>query len=727
MKSFLTAINRQPDVEHNVRAQALVRFRLGFPVLTLLALTAWYWGPASPDIGIPHIAAIAIAYTGYNFAMLFLAHRPQLASPGLIVIVTAIVDPAMLSIWLSVLGRGASLFVPFYLFTILGFGFRVGVGPMRLCQAASLVGFAYVAVTSPVWREQPLVAFSGALFLIVVPLYAATLIKQLRDARELAERESRAKSQLLANVSHELRTPLSAIVSSAQLIQSESADPAAAERAASILKVSADLNAEIDNLLDSAKQQVNRLTLARAPFDVPALVEKVRATLAPNAAVKGIALSAHVDEGIVLPVLGDSHYLTSVLANLGGNAVKFTEQGRVDIEVDLVEVRGGQYVLRFAVRDTGIGIAPELHERIFEPFFQVSTGTTRRYGGTGLGTSIARQIVNLMGGELRLESTPGQGSRFWFEVALDTVAEVAPEQPAQAPVPIVRGKRVLIADDNETNLILTRELLRKDDHAVVAAHSGVEALEALNVMPFDVVFLDFNMADMDGATVFELYRFGKLQTAPTYFLTADTTEETATRLRELGVAGVLHKPVTFEKLRGALLQLFPDEAVALEETPSPAVSAAATAPARPSDMRKADERPAAATSQGAAVAGWPPLSAVPTEYIDHGAIDALQEISTAPEFLVEVLSAGIADIERLGVELADVIESGDAEQVRLVAHALKGVSLNMGAVRLGTLAGRLMNVSAAELRRNGAPLYREIAAAIGPSIAGLRAALAAAA
>ena len=722
MKSLLTAINRQPDLENNVRAQARVRFRLGFPVLVLLVLGAWYWGPASEHIGAVHIAAIAIAYTGYNFTMLFLAHRPQLASPGLVVIATAILDPAMLSIWLSVLGRGASLFVPFYLFTILGFGFRVGVGPMRLCQAASLAGFACVASISPIWQSQPLVAFSGALFLIVVPLYAASRIKQLRDARELAERESRAKSQLLANVSHELRTPLSAIVSSAQLIQSESGDPAAAERAASILKVSADLNAEIDNLLDLAKQQVNRLTLARAPFEVAAVIEKVRTTLEPNAAIKGISLMAHVDEGIRMPVLGDAHYLTSVLANLGGNAVKFTEHGEVEIDVRLVEAPEGQYVLRFSVRDTGIGIAPEMHARIFEPFFQVSSGTTRRYGGTGLGTSIARQIVNQMGGELSLESAPGQGSRFWFEVAFDTVAEASVAQAVEAAPQTVRGKRVLIADDNETNLILTRELLRKDDHTVVAARSGVEALEALNVMPFDTVFLDFNMADMDGATVFELYRFGKLQTAPTFFLTADTTKETASRLRELGVAGVLHKPVTFEKLRGALLQLFPDDAVDVHAVPRDGSRDEGSAAAHPAHLAQSPQ-----DVETPVPAGWPPLAAVPIEYIDHEAIDALQEISAAPEFLVEVLSAGIADIERLGVELAEVIDRGDAEQVRLVAHALKGVSLNMGAVRLGTLAGRLMNVSAAELRHSGRQWQRDIAAAIGPSVAGLRAALAAAA
>jgi two-component system sensor histidine kinase RpfC len=686
------------DIETAVRDQALVRARLGLPVLLLIILAVWYWGPSAEWIMPIHIAAFALLYTGYNFAALFLARRLAPFNARQIVNATAILDPLMLSGWLVILGQGSSLFICFYLFTILGFGFRIDIRSMRLCQVASLAGFSYVALYSPEWQRYPLVALSMGIFLIIVPMYAAVLIKQLRDARAHAERESQAKSELLANVSHELRTPLSGIVSSAQLIEAETRDTGIAKRAASILKLSGELNAEINNLLDSAKYQANLIVLQVSAFHAAELMESIQLTLAPMAAVKNIDLQMHVDPRIRQPTLGDAHYLSSVLLNLGGNAVKFTEQGRVDISLKLLEETAKTYRLRFDVQDTGIGIPPELHDKIFDPFYQVSSGATRKFGGTGLGTSIARQIINLMGGELHLESQPNVGSLFWFELEIPK-AEVTPAtvQAEREPLPrMVRGKRVLVADDNMTNLILITELLKKDHHDVVTARTGFEALEYLNVMAFDVVFLDFNMADMDGAQVFELYRFGKVQTAPTFFITADTTRKTMERLREIGAAGVLHKPITFEKLRTALSHLFADEAAA-EPTIPPAP-------------------PAAPTESGPA----PALKAVPTEYIDPEALNALREISPAHEFLVEVLSAGISDIERLGHELIAAIDDNDIAVIRNLAHAMKGVCLNMGAMRLASLAGKLMTVSVSELRWSRAQWHADVEGTIRPSIDGLR-------
>lgn len=677
------------DIEFSVKAQALLRLKLGFPILALMVLAIWFWGTSSPAIGWVQIAAWLAIHTAYNFAALYFATRLRPFSAWEVVVVTAILDPIMLSGWLALMGPPALVFVGFYLFTILGHGFRVGVVPMRICQCVTLAGFLIVVWVSPIWRGQPLISLSHIVLLIVVPLYASMLLRKLHAAREHAERESQAKSQLLANVSHELRTPLTGIVSSAQLIEAETSDPLISERAAAILKLSSALNTEINQLLDLAKHQAKQIRPESAAFDLASVLQHLQLTLRPVAAVRNIEFAVQLDDRVQQAVIGNAHELSSVLMNLAGNAIKFTEKGRADVSVEVIEDLAEEYLLRFSVQDTGIGIQPELQEKIFEPFYQVSTGAARRYGGTGLGTTIAKELVTLMGGTLHVKSEPRRGSLFWFELRMAKAAAVSAEVSEEAPAHAVDAKHILVADDHATNLMLVKEMLKKDRHIVATAQSGAEALECLNTMSFDAVFLDFHMADMDGAEVFELYRFGKVHTAPTFFITADTTAATTRRLLDLGAAGLLHKPITFEKLRAALAGQFQNEPA--PDSPLPVPQHALT-----------------------------PLKAVPVAYIDLQVLDVLREVSEAPEFLATMLSAGIADMERLGAELAPSLENVDIEAVRFHAHALKGVGLNLGAVRLATLANRLMTVSAGELRHTKQQWRADIEEAIRFSIAGLR-------
>ena len=678
------------ELIQSVRAQATLRLKFGLFVAAVFLIAMAWLGPARPETQALEVGSICVAYLLYNLAAFYLSHRATLLSPRDLVVATAVLDPLMLSLWLFVAGQASILFVGFYLFTILGFGFRVGRTAMHLCQVVSIIGFGLVSFLSPTWRETPLFEVSHMVLLTVVPLYAGVLISKLKAARESAERASMAKSQLLAKVSHELRTPLTGIVSTASLVEAQSADAGSVERARSIIKLALGLDLEIKQLLDLSRIESGREEAQRIAFEVRQVTDHIKRTLAPVAAAKGLALVVEVDPGIVGPVLGDAHALNSVLMNLAGNAVKFTAEGSVHVDLALAGNEADAYRVRFTVSDTGIGIPVELQQKIFEPFFQVETGPVRKYGGTGMGTSIALAHVRTMGGDLHLESTPGQGTRFWFELRLARTTPVpAPAPTATAAPRVVRGKHVLVADDNRTNLSLIREMLERDGHDVHPAESGEAALDALARDDFDVVFLDFNMHDLDGATVYETYRFGRIETAPTFFVTADTSAMTAARLQALGAAGVIYKPVTFDKLRAAIASQFDEQA--------PARADAAASPQRTA----------------------PHLRPVPVEYLDPTAIETLRDVRDTPEFLCRMISEGVLDIERIDGALASALLRNDLGAVHREAHALRGVCLSIGAVRLGSLADRLMTISQRELEESARERHAELRKTLDLSLAAL--------
>ena len=659
--SYLTTL--APDNETNAKAQAKIRATVGLPVILLMSLSLWYWdSPHGPE-GLIGGLIVFLLHTTYIFITLFVAVRNRSFNAARLVYITAVLDPLMLSGWLAVLGDAGGLFVCFYLFTILGFGFRMGHQPMWICQVSSILGFSIAMLVNPIWKEHPIIGFSFLMLLVVVPMYATGLIKQLRDARAHAERESQAKSQLLAKVSHELRTPLSGIIASAQLMEAEAHDQSVVKRAKTILSLSEDLLLEINDLLDSAKYEAKSLVIESALFNLTDVLDQVYLTLESTAVAKGIEFTIDIDEEIQDMVQGDSHYLNRVLINIAGNAVKFTEKGKVDVYLNLIESGSDYYRIRFGIRDTGIGIPKELHQHIFEPFFQASQGTTRRYGGTGLGMSIAKEIVTLMGGDLLLESELGEGSHFYFDLKLPKVLKTSQKSAVALGVPVVYGKKILVADDNSTNVVLIKELLERDRHQVTVANTGQEALDLLSVANVDLIFLDYNMGDIDGATVLQIYRFGKLDTAPAFLLTADTTISTADKLRDSGAVGILHKPITSDGLRQAIATIFESEAVMISTTSAPAS-----------------------------------LKPVPAQYIDHAVIEDLQTLCPRPEFLTEVLENATLDIERNCNGVVTALGAEDIMQIHDSAHALKGVSDSIGAVRLSILAKKLMKITLWELK-----------------------------
>lgn len=662
------------QIRKSVQIQSGIRVKLGVPVALIAVIVNVLSQPVGGHATTSGVGVIT-AYILYAIVTFVVSRHPGPLSWRDIAVGTAILDPIILSAWLYAEGESAILVMGFYLFTILGFGFRIGPNIMRVCQAVSVLGFSWVLLVSPFWSSHPFFGLSHLILLFAVPMYAGSLMRDLRAAKAYAEHESKAKTQLLANVSHELRTPLTGIVAATQLLASHAKGPEARRLIQSVLTLSTALDAEISQLLDLSKLGVQPAAGPPAPFDLRAVTSHVQAALEETAASNGVAFLVEVDERITHPVLGQAHDLTSVLMNLAGNAVKFTHEGSVTVQIQLKGSDHRTYSLWIGVTDTGIGIPAEHQKKLFEPFYRIETGDRRQYRGTGLGTTIALEHVRRMGSELQLTSVPGEGSVFWFEIDLPIVKSV-PAAINQAP-PVLPPKRILVADDNALNLELLQQMLAKDGHQVSAAHTGNDALQQLATREFDLVMLDFNMNDLDGVTVFQTYAFGRIQTAPTFFVTADTSSATAAKLNKAGASGVIYKPLTFDKLRGVIASVFPDEA------PMAKQDAIDRSPVR--------------------------LSSVPMEHVDHDILIMLREIRDEPAFLHRIIGDGISDLRTLLMELSTAIVNKDLPGVHQRAHAMRGVALNIGAVRLGAQCERLMSLTTAQLNTSSERLRAELA------------------
>ncbi|MDH3899626.1 MAG: ATP-binding protein [Gammaproteobacteria bacterium] len=304
-----------------------------------------------------------------------------------------------------------------FLWVTLGNGFRYGEKYLYLSCIASLGGFGAVVASTPYWSANIELAIGLAITLLVIPAYSGILIRRLNEALQRADTASRAKSDFLSCMSHEIRTPLNGILGMADLLRLR---PLAADDKECVDTIHASgqaLARQINDILDLSKIEAGELTLENIEFDLYALVNTTLRIFQPQVAAKQLQLRENLDPRTPYLLHGDPHKLRQVIINLVGNALKFTEQGFVTVSVYPREYTDDRVLLRFEIADTGIGIPPERQAAIFEPFTQADNSVSRSYGGTGLGTTICKNIVELMGGEIGIQSTPGVGTTFWFDIS----------------------------------------------------------------------------------------------------------------------------------------------------------------------------------------------------------------------------------------------------------------------------------------------------------------------
>ena len=403
------------------------------------------------------------------------------------------------------------------------------------------------------------------------------LVRQLEDksrlldeARRRAEEANRAKGEFLANVTHEVRTPLSAIIGMAGVLQDPAPGIERRDLARRIKTAAESLLAIIGDILDFSKIDSRKLTLARDPIALRAVLQDVLDTVQVSAAEKNLTLGLDVAAEVPDGLLGDALRLRQILVNLIGNAIKFTQAGEIRTRVDIASSLPGEICLHFAVIDTGIGIPRDKQELVFEAFAQADGTSARRFGGTGLGLSISARLVELMGGDIWVESEVGRGSAFRFTANFG-LQGVAPPPPRPDPIdPSVRLVNVLVAEDEQVHRELVAHLLRSRGHHVITARNGREALIELARHPVQIVLLDLQMPEMDGlqlATAIRAWEAAHGGHLPLVAMTASMLSKDVEQCHACGIDETLIKPIARERLFRMVESLASDTEMPVQPPP----------------------------------------------------------------------------------------------------------------------------------------------------------------
>ena len=681
MRPFLRALGDRfrdrPDSEHQ---QAFVRLLIA---LLLLAYCGWLtirYGTA--DGKLLWVFAIMAAETALAAGLLAaIALRP--GRSDLRRVVGMLGDYATLAGVMTIQGRELSPLFIIYLWVTIGNGLRYGVRFLLGATALACASFAVVILANEWWRSQPYLAWGLFVGLVAIPLYQRSLLQALTKAMDDARQANEAKSRFLANMSHEFRTPLNGIVGMSDLLAGTRLTPEQRE-CVDVMQASArSLLLLVEDVLDITAIESGKLQRHDAPFRLREVVRSVTTMLQPMATEKGLRFEARFGDGVPDALVGDAPHLRQVLVNLLHNAIKFTDAGAVALTVSCQRV-GDAPRMRFEVVDTGPGIPDAVKSRIFEAFEQGDPSISRRFGGTGLGTTIARTLVDLLDGSIGIEDNPGGGTRFWFELPFTEGREeeapatvgagnvIAFDDPFVRHRARVRPLRVLVADDQPANQLVLRRLLERAGHRPEVVGDGESLLDRLADGGYDAVVLDVHMPGTSGIDVIKQARYLEMgsRRTPLIALTADATPETRATAQQAGVTVFLTKPVVAAELLDAL---------------------------------------ASAADDGAGAAPVETLR-MPREatVLDESVLAELASLRLGGDFVQQFVEQCLRDAARCLAQIETCAQRGDWDGVRDACHAAKGVAGNMGATVLAAACSEGMRPARADLPRDWRSYLRSL-------------------
>ncbi len=685
LNKFKARFANRPDSEHE---QALVRLGILAVVLIYLCGVGSIAGFHDPSIRTV-LLFVAVESVVGTAILLDIARSPGASRVRRIV--GMIADYTMMGAAMRLMGAHMAPVYVVYLWVTIGNGLRFGSRYLMIAVALASASFLGVITTTPYWLKNEALAWGLLVGLIAIPAYLTSLLRALTRATEDARRANQAKSTFLATMSHEFRTPLNGVVGMSELLSTTRLNAEQRECAKVIQASAKTLLALVEDVLDISAIEAGKLRRVENQFQLNDILDGIRVMLQPVAAGKGIVFDMRVAPDVPADLHGDSDHLRQILVNLVSNAIKFTEQGSVTLNVTRMreESDGESAMLSFSVRDTGIGIPADAQGRIFAAFEQADGGHGRRFGGTGLGTTIAKSLTELLGGQIGFESTEGAGSRFWARIPFRVITVAKPIAQAgggnviEFADPFVRHRarvkpmRILVADDQPTNITVLSRLLEKAGHNLTEARSGEEALGAVENESYDAVIIDLHMPGISGLDVLRQVRVmesgGRL--TPFIVLSADATPATVRQCEQAGARAFLTKPVAMERLLDALSD------VALGTT-----SESVLTPAAGAGRSQAD-------TDGA---------------ISSAVLEELEELQLGTDFVGLFVGECLRDALKTIGELERCAAASQWDAFRDECHALKGVAGNMGAVYLAAAASDTMRLGNWQLPREWKARVRQL-------------------